>query len=169
MRTRREFKRTIAILAVLLIISAVLNVALMVNIIKLRSNAERGEQPTGSSDATPADAEMSETPPFPDETVDTTQPNEATPTVTPTIEPTPVQTPSPTPTPAVTPSPSPTPKMSPKATKRPNATVEPTPTVSGWVYSSAVPQNTETPTLEAPDTTEKEPDMGTLGNPFGGD
>ncbi len=174
MRTRREFKRTIAILTVLLIISAALNVALMVSVIKLKNDVERLEQPSDTPDITPADAETSETPLPPETAEGTSATPEVTPDATPTNKPTPVPTPAatpvptPTPTPVVTHTPTQTPKASPKTTKRPRETIEPTPTANGWVYSSFVPQNTETPVAETPNITDTEPTADALGDPFGG-
>lgn len=138
-RTRRAFKRAIAVLAVLLALSVGLNVLLFIKLERAEKaggnrnteQTEAAETPKGS--AAPTDGQTAE----PEKTEESTPAPTLKPTEkpTPTIVPTPTAEPTPTIEPTTEVTPSPTPKKR-RTTPKPEATQTPS---SGWVYPSNVP------------------------------
>lgn len=135
-RTRRAFKRAIAVLAVLLTLSVGLNVLLFIKLERAEKadgnqNIQQTETPQESAamtDGQTAEPEKTEEPtPAP-----TIKPTEKP---TPTVAPTPTAEPTPTIEPTTEVTPSPTPKKR-RTTPKPEATQTPS---SGWVYPSNVP------------------------------
>ena len=107
MRTRRAFKRTIGILAVLLILSAALNIALIIMLSKANGGTNAAEPAPTPEMSDTAEPEQPTAKP-------TKRPNRATPTPVPTetspwVYPTPIQTAEPMDTPAATATAVPTP------------------------------------------------------------
>ena len=172
MRTRRAYKRTITILAALLVLSVVINIFLLIKVSKAGINAEPVETPQDS-----ASPDISNEPAQSfDQTVKPTEALSASPAVTPTVAPTtkPTETPAATPKATTRPTPTATVKPTVRPTKKPAKTPEPTPTpyyeptnTPGGLFGTSTPTPAETvqptpsalPTAEATPTLEQSPDI----------
>lgn len=169
MRTRRAFKRTITILALLLILSAALNIMLIIMLCREDGQVQGSPEQNAAEGSPDIQGGIVSAEPAADAT--------ATPSAEPSASPTPapLESASPSPNadavPSALPTPALTPTSTPKASKRPQKTATPEPTASAsmWVFpSAATPAAEENGSGNAQDTADKASASSWNSGAFGG-